>query len=256
MSSSFSDFNRNLIKDIRAHGKPTGGPFFGRNVLILTTTGAKSGEERETPLVYSWEDGHHVIVASKGGAPSHPSWYHNLRTHPVVTVEAEGEKFKARARVVGVALGVGATIFGYSNTASVRLGWSIFHLDGVPLWVAVLVPLGLVLVAGTLFHWFNSLHHFTEHMRHRRRVQELEAEVTSLHKHLDELLQMPSQGGETAPARANAVASNGEETVVSKSLTAETEPVAVAANGSSASKPETEAVTEAEVETEPAPEIA
>jgi deazaflavin-dependent oxidoreductase (nitroreductase family) len=101
MSSSFSDFNRNLIKDIRAHGKPTGGPFFGRNVLILTTTGAKSGEERETPLVYSWEDGHHVIVASKGGAPSHPSWYHNLRTHPVVTVEAEGEKFKARARVVG-----------------------------------------------------------------------------------------------------------------------------------------------------------
>jgi uncharacterized integral membrane protein len=162
----------------------------------------------------------------------------------------------ASALVFGLALGVGATVFAYSNTAPVNLGWSVFHLNSVPLWTVALIPIALILVAGTLFHWFNSLHHFTEHMRHRRRVHELEAEVTSLRKHLDELLQMPSQGGETAPARANAVASNGEETVVSKSLTAETEPVAVAANGSSASKPETEAVTEAEVETEPAPEIA
>ncbi len=100
VSSSFHDFNRNLIKDIRANGKATSGPFLGRDVLILTTTGAKSGEERETPLVYSWDKGHHVIVASKGGAPTHPSWYHNLRANPVVTVEAGGEKFQARANVV------------------------------------------------------------------------------------------------------------------------------------------------------------
>ncbi len=100
VSSSFNDFNRNLIKDIRANGKATSGPFLGRDVLILTTTGAKSGEERETPLVYSWDKGHHVIVASKGGAPTHPSWYHNLRANPVVTVEAGGEKFQARANVV------------------------------------------------------------------------------------------------------------------------------------------------------------
>ena len=101
MSSSFNDFNRNLIKDLREHGgKATSGPFQGRDVLILTTRGAKSGEHRENPLVYTWEKGHHVIVASKGGAPTHPSWYHKLTTHPEVTVEAGGEKFKARARVI------------------------------------------------------------------------------------------------------------------------------------------------------------
>ena len=98
--STFGDFNRNLVEDIRKHGKPTGGPFLGKDVLILTTKGARSGEERTTPLVYSWHDGHHVIVASKGGAPTHPSWYHNLKAHPTVTVEAGGEKFEARAKVV------------------------------------------------------------------------------------------------------------------------------------------------------------
>jgi len=56
MSSSFLDFNRNLIKDLRANGgKATSGPFKGRDVLILTTIGAKSGEVRENPLVYTWE---------------------------------------------------------------------------------------------------------------------------------------------------------------------------------------------------------
>lgn len=98
--STFGDFNRSLVEDVRAHGKPTSGPFLGRSVLLLTTRGARSGEERTTPLVYSWDGGHHVIVASKGGAPSHPSWYHNLAKHPTVTVETEGKKFKARARVV------------------------------------------------------------------------------------------------------------------------------------------------------------
>lgn len=101
MSSNWHDMQQTLIKDVREHGKPLSGPFFGRNVLLLTTKGARSGEERTTPLVYSWENGHHVIVASKGGSPTHPSWYHNLRTHPTVTVEAEGRKFRARARVVG-----------------------------------------------------------------------------------------------------------------------------------------------------------
>jgi len=90
-----------LIKDVREHGKALSGPFLGRNVLLLTTTGARSGEDRTTPLVYSWEKGRHVIIASKGGAPSHPSWYHNLKNHPTVTVEAGKRKFKAHARVVG-----------------------------------------------------------------------------------------------------------------------------------------------------------
>ncbi|TMF34981.1 MAG: nitroreductase family deazaflavin-dependent oxidoreductase [Chloroflexi bacterium] len=101
MSSSFHDFNRNLIKDLRAHGgKATSGPFMGRDVLILTTKGAKSKEDRENPLVYTQDDGRIVIVASKGGAPTNPSWYHNLKAHPLVTVEMEGRKFQARADVI------------------------------------------------------------------------------------------------------------------------------------------------------------
>ena len=155
----------------------------------------------------------------------------------------------ATALIFGLALGVGATVFGYSNTAPVSLGWSIFHIGAVPLWAVVLVPLGVVLVAGTLFHWFNSLHHFTEHMRHRRRVHELEAEVSSLRKHLDELLQMPGHA-ETATASAVAepepLTSNGEDKATEKALKAE--PVAVATSGST----ELETATEADT----APEIA
>ena len=96
--SSFGDFNKNLIADLRTnHGKATSGPFMGRDVLILTTKGARSGETRETPLVYTRDGNHYVIVASKGGAPTHPNWYHNLRKHAEVTVEVGHEKFKAHA---------------------------------------------------------------------------------------------------------------------------------------------------------------
>ncbi|MHB8588601.1 MAG: nitroreductase family deazaflavin-dependent oxidoreductase [Candidatus Dormibacteraceae bacterium] len=99
MSATFQDFNRDLIKDLRTNGKATSGPFLGRDVLILTTKGAKSGDVRENPLVYTRDEDHLVIVASKGGAPTHPAWYHNLVKHSEVTVEVGKEKFKARAHV-------------------------------------------------------------------------------------------------------------------------------------------------------------
>ena len=99
MSTSVHDFNRGLINDLRTNGKATSGPFEGRDVLILTTKGAKSGDVRENPVVYTRDGDHHVIVASKGGAPTHPAWYHNLVKHPEVTVEVGREKFKARAHV-------------------------------------------------------------------------------------------------------------------------------------------------------------
>ena len=105
----------------------------------------------------------------------------------------------ATALVFGLLLGVAATIFGYSNTAPVRVGFAVFHIGSVPLWTVAIVPLVAVLVAGTLFHWWNSLHHFTEHMRHRRRVHELELEVSTLRAHLDKLLDMPDRS-ETKPA--------------------------------------------------------
>jgi deazaflavin-dependent oxidoreductase (nitroreductase family) len=100
MSTSFSDFNRALIKDLRANGgRPTSGPFKGRDVLILTTTGKQTGEARETPLAYFPENGQYLVIASKGGAPTNPSWYHNLVTNPKVTLEVLGRTIPALARV-------------------------------------------------------------------------------------------------------------------------------------------------------------
>jgi deazaflavin-dependent oxidoreductase (nitroreductase family) len=96
-----SDFNQALIDQIRAnHGQVTEGYFAGRQVLILTTTGAKSGETRESPLAYSRDGNDLVIVASKGGAPTNPAWYHNLVANPRVKVEANGETFETTAEVV------------------------------------------------------------------------------------------------------------------------------------------------------------
>jgi deazaflavin-dependent oxidoreductase (nitroreductase family) len=97
-----TDFNQALIAELRSnHGQVTSGPFTGRRLLILTTTGAKTGQRRETPLVYSTDGDRFVIVASKGGAPSHPAWYHNIAADSAVTVEVDGERFAATATIAG-----------------------------------------------------------------------------------------------------------------------------------------------------------
>ncbi|MDX6568350.1 MAG: hypothetical protein QOH15_928, partial [Gaiellales bacterium] len=70
----------------------------GTTVLILTTTGRKSGEERPTPLIYQEHNGDYLIVASKGGADDPPAWYVNLEANPTVTVQDRGDVFKAVAR--------------------------------------------------------------------------------------------------------------------------------------------------------------
>ncbi len=99
--AAYAAFTQSLISEFRANGGHLKtGPFAGRNVLLLTTTGAKTGQERLAPVVYTRDGDHVVIVASKSGAPTHPGWYHNLVANPVVTVELGGEKFKARATVV------------------------------------------------------------------------------------------------------------------------------------------------------------
>ena len=93
-------FNDRLIDDFRAHGgQITSGPFAGRSLLLLTTKGAKTGEERTRPLAYTRDGERLVVVASKGGSPTNPDWYHNLRAHPEVTVEVGPDKFRARATV-------------------------------------------------------------------------------------------------------------------------------------------------------------
>jgi len=107
----------------------------------------------------------------------------------------------ASALVVGLAIGAAATIFGYSNLATVNVHWSVLHIDGIPLWTVAVVPLAIVLLAGTLYHWMDGLHHFSEHMRHRRRVHELEAEVSSLRAHLDHVLEMPDHSTSRIPSK-------------------------------------------------------
>lgn len=119
----------------------------------------------------------------------------------------------ASALIFGLLIGVAATVFGYSNTATVTVGWSVYKIQGIPLWTVAIAPVVVVLVAGTLYHWWNGLHHFTEHMRHRRRVHELEAELTTLRAHLDNLLEMPehtSSKGAARPAQVEASAKLAE----------------------------------------------
>jgi deazaflavin-dependent oxidoreductase (nitroreductase family) len=92
-------FNERVIDDFRTHnGQITSGPFAGRSLLLLTTKGAKTGGERTSPLAYSRDGDRLVVIASKGGAPTNPAWYHNLRANPDVTVELGPETFHARAR--------------------------------------------------------------------------------------------------------------------------------------------------------------
>jgi deazaflavin-dependent oxidoreductase (nitroreductase family) len=100
VSTTYNDFNANLIKDLRANrGQATSGPFVGRPLLILTTEGARSGATRQNPLVYTRSGDDYVVIASKGGADTNPSWFHNLRNNSNVTLEVAGEKFNAQARV-------------------------------------------------------------------------------------------------------------------------------------------------------------
>ena len=101
--TSRAAWNHGLIDDYREHGKVTQGPFVGRQVLLLTTTGSRTGEPRTSPLVYTREGDRIVIVASMGGAPVHPYWYTNLLNNPIVTVELGHETFKARATVASPA---------------------------------------------------------------------------------------------------------------------------------------------------------
>lgn len=91
------NYNQVVIETFRANGGKVQGP---NQLLLLTTTGAKSGQPRTTPIAYSTDGDRLVVAASKGGAPSNPDWYFNLLAHPMVTVELGTERFQARASVV------------------------------------------------------------------------------------------------------------------------------------------------------------
>ncbi|HEV2460293.1 MAG TPA: nitroreductase family deazaflavin-dependent oxidoreductase [Ktedonobacterales bacterium] len=94
--SAPNNFNQTVIERFRQNGGKVQG---WARLLLLTTTGAKSGQPRTTPLAYSTDGDRLVVLGSKGGAPSNPDWYHNLLANPVVTVEVDSERFQARAHV-------------------------------------------------------------------------------------------------------------------------------------------------------------
>ncbi|TDC98572.1 nitroreductase family deazaflavin-dependent oxidoreductase [Nonomuraea deserti] len=95
-----NDFNQQVIDEFRANEGRVGGMFDKAHLLLLTTTGAKSGKHTTTPLMYLPDGDRHVVIASAGGADKHPAWYHNLRATPKATIEVGTDTFEAGAVAV------------------------------------------------------------------------------------------------------------------------------------------------------------
>jgi deazaflavin-dependent oxidoreductase (nitroreductase family) len=97
--SNPNDWNKKIIEEFRANGGKVGGAFAGKSLLLLHTTGAKSQQQRVSPVAYITDGGRLAVIASKGGAPTHPDWYYNLVANPLVTVEVGTEQFQAHATI-------------------------------------------------------------------------------------------------------------------------------------------------------------
>ncbi len=95
--NKWQERNEGVIEEFRANGGKVKG---WAPLILLTTTGAKTGQRRIIPLMYVSDGDRVLAIASKGGSPKHPLWYHNLLAHPEVTVEVGSEKFDATARVL------------------------------------------------------------------------------------------------------------------------------------------------------------
>jgi deazaflavin-dependent oxidoreductase (nitroreductase family) len=97
-----SDYNQQIIKEFRANGGRVGGPWQGWPLILIHHLGARSGIERVTPVAcFPQDDGRFVIVASNGGSPTHPDWYHNLKANPRTVVEVGAETFPVLAEELG-----------------------------------------------------------------------------------------------------------------------------------------------------------
>ncbi|CAB4684860.1 MAG: nitroreductase family deazaflavin-dependent oxidoreductase [Actinobacteria bacterium] len=95
-----NDFNAQVIAEFRANHGRVGGNFEGAPLLILHTTGAKSGQQREHPVMYLPDGERYLVFASKAGAPDNPAWYHNLLAHPEATIEVGDDSVRVAATEV------------------------------------------------------------------------------------------------------------------------------------------------------------
>ncbi len=98
--TTMNERNAGVIEEFRANAGQIGGRFKGAPMVLLTATGAKTGQRRTTPLVCLPEGDRLYVFASRGGAPHNPAWYHNLRANPKVTVEFGSETYEAEAKVL------------------------------------------------------------------------------------------------------------------------------------------------------------
>lgn len=95
-----SDWNDKVIAEFRENGGKVGGQFEGAPLLLLHSTGAKSGQTRVSPMMYQAVGDAFAVFASKAGAPDNPDWYHNLRANPDARIEVGTETLDVRARVL------------------------------------------------------------------------------------------------------------------------------------------------------------
>jgi deazaflavin-dependent oxidoreductase (nitroreductase family) len=98
MSTSPAEYNAQIIDEFHAHEGRVGGVWEETPMLLLHHTRAKSGKSHVTPLAYLSDGGRHVVIASNGGAPTSPGWYHNIKAHPNVTIEVGSETIDVVAR--------------------------------------------------------------------------------------------------------------------------------------------------------------
>ena len=91
-------FNKNIVDEFRADNGKVGGQFVGANLLLLTSTGAKSGEPRLAPLAYFTIDGKMIIIGSKAGADTNPDWVHNLGANPAASIEVGADTYDVTTR--------------------------------------------------------------------------------------------------------------------------------------------------------------
>jgi deazaflavin-dependent oxidoreductase (nitroreductase family) len=98
-----TDWNTAIIEEFRSNAGQVGGRFEGRALLLLHHVGARTGAARISPLIYERFDGGYAIFASKGGAPAHPHWYHNIVANPDTRIEVGDQTVSVRARVAGQA---------------------------------------------------------------------------------------------------------------------------------------------------------